>query len=238
MPLHQASPAVEARDLCRRFGRRWALARVDLSVQRGERLLIIGANGSGKTTLLRLISTALRPSRGELRILGIDTAGDLTAARRGIALLSHQTGLYEDLSARDNLRVLARLCEREVDAAALLARVGLDDRPGPVRAYSAGMRKRLQFAALLLQEPELALLDEPYSALDPQGMADISALIRALPGTVIVVSHQVRRAAEVCDRAVLLDGGLTRWEGPAEHAWHAWCLVHRPTDLPAARTAG
>lgn len=220
-------PAViQARDLSRRFGRRWAYARVDLTVQAGERLLLIGANGSGKTTLLRTFATLLRPSRGGLSLFGADPReSGLHAVRQRLGFFSHHIGLYEDLSARDNLDVLARLTGRQTtreETAAALQGVGLEDRPDPIRRYSAGMRRRVALASLLLKQPELALLDEPFSALDPSGMAQVADIIRTLPGTVVVTSHQVERAAALCDRAVLLQGGLIRWQGPAQQAWAAW----------------
>ncbi len=225
---------VEARGLSRRFGKRWAFARVDLTVRRSERWLILGANGSGKTTLLRALATAISPSLGRLRLFGQDPREDLAAARRRLALLSHRTGFYEDLTARDNLRVLARLAGHpDADLGAVLDRVGLEDRPDPVRAFSMGMRKRLALAAVIVQRPELVFLDEPFAALDPAGMEDVAALVRGLEGTVIVASHQVERAAALCDRALLMDAGLPRWTGPAHQAWMAWKAVQAPLAAAA-----
>ena len=224
-------PVIEAEQLCRRFGRRWAFARVDLQVEAGARLLVVGANGSGKTTLLRVLGTVLRPSQGKLRLFGTDPAQDPMAGRRRLALLSHHSGLYEDLSARDNLGVIARLGGHGAhDAAALLAQVGLDDRPDPIRAFSAGMRKRLQVATLLLQRPELVLLDEPFAALDPAGVDDVAALLRGLGATLVVTSHRIAKAAKLCDRAILLADGLPRWTGPAHDAVRAWSALHPGSD--------
>jgi heme exporter protein A len=222
-------PVVEARALSRRFGRRWAVARLDLALEPGERLLLLGANGSGKTTLLRLLSTLLGPSSGSLRIFGEDAWSRRAELRPRIGLLSHQPGLYEDLSGIDNLRVVARLLGREVPPE-LLARVGLEARPDPVRHWSSGMRKRLSLALLLLKEPALALVDEPFAALDPLGMDAVEALMRGLPGTVVVASHRVQRASAFCDRALLLDQGLPRWLGPAAQAWEAWRALHGAGD--------
>ena len=218
-------PVVETRGLSRRYGKRWVLARLDLTVEAGERLLVVGSNGSGKTTLLRILSTLLTASVGELRLFGMDPERDRTAIRERLALVSHQTGIYEDLSAMDNLRFLSRLTGRPVPPG-LLARVGLEERTYPVRQYSAGMRKRLALAGLLLQEPDLVLLDEPFAQLDPSGMDQIEGFIRELPGTVIVASHQVERAGRLCDRALLLHEGLPRWMGPAGEAWQAWQALH------------
>jgi len=219
------SLAVQATDLARRFGKRWALARLDLEVPEGQRLLVFGANGSGKTTLLRVLSTLLSPSTGQLKLFGREPREDLLAVRGRLGLVTHSAGLYEDLSARDNLAVQARLLGKPVPAD-ILERVGLDGRPDPVRAYSAGMRKRLSFALMLHKEPELVLLDEPFAALDPAGMDDVADLIRDLPGTVIVASHQVERTSALCDAALLLEGGLPRWSGPPTRAWEAWQALH------------
>jgi heme exporter protein A len=227
MPSPDTAPVVSATQLCRRFGRRWAYARVDLEVAAGERLLVVGANGSGKTTLLRSLATILRPSQGDLRLFGLDPWQHASHVRPRLALLGHSLGLYEDLSAGDNLRVVGRLADRPPpDTADLLGRVGLDDRPDPVRAYSAGMRKRLQVAALLVQKPDLILLDEPFAALDPAGVDDLADLISTLPGAVVMASHQILRASEICDRALLLEQGLPRWSGPASQALHAWRTLH------------
>jgi heme exporter protein A len=218
---------LRARDLGRRFGSRWAFARVDLELQPGERLLLAGGNGSGKTTLLRVLSTLLSPTRGALEHFGAPAGADPTAARRQLALLSHAPGLYEDLSGIDNLRVFARLLGASEPLPPLLERVGLDPaRAEPVRAWSAGMRKRLQIGLVLMQRPRLVLLDEPFASLDPRGFDQLSALIRELPGTVVLASHQLTMAGALCDRALLLDAGLPRWEGPAVDVGRAWKAVH------------
>lgn len=222
------SPLLETRELSRRFGQRWAFARVDLTVGPGDRLLLMGGNGSGKTTMLRVFSTLLRPSHGELRIFGLDPLREPMAVRSRLALLGHATGLYEDLDAMDNLTILARIGgHTRYDPADLLQRVGLDPRrKDPMRAFSAGMRKRLQVAALLLQDPDLVLLDEPFTALDPKGCDQIGALLSDLRGAIIIASHQLRRASALCKRAVLLADGVPRWRGPASDAERAWETLH------------
>lgn len=222
------STVVQAHGLARRFGRRWAVARLDLEVHAGERLLVFGANGSGKTTLLRLLSTLLAPSAGDLRLFGLEPRADAPEVRKRLAIVSHGLGLYEDLSGMDNLRVFGALMGRPADPELLVA-VGLERRPDPVRSYSAGMRKRLALALMLLKRPDLVLLDEPFAALDPAGMDQVAGLIRSLPGTVIVASHQIERASALCDRALLLEAGLPRWLGPAHQAWSAWKTLYGTT---------
>ena len=231
-PTPSPPPAVSCVGLARRFGRRWAFSRVELEVPAGQRVLVMGANGSGKTTLLKVISTLLAPSLGQLRVCGVDPAADPAAARRQLHLLSHSVGLYEDLSGEDNLRVFARILGiDDLDVDPVLRQVGLERRPDPIRAYSAGMRKRLQLAALLVKGPALTLLDEPFAALDPTGCAAVEGLIAGLPGAVMVASHQVVRAARLCDRALLMDQGAVRWMGPADEAVEAWRALHGGDDL-------
>jgi len=227
-PPAESTPVLACTDLSRRFGQRWAFARVNLTVAPRERVLLVGGNGSGKTTLLRVVSTILRPSHGSFTLFGLDPRNHPTAVRRRLALLSHHAGLYEDLDAHDNLRIIARLGGWALgDLDALIARVGLDPaRTDPLRAFSAGMRKRLQLAAMLLQKPDLVLLDEPFAALDPKGCDEVARIISELPGAVIIASHQLRRAASICDRALLLGDGVPRWTGPADDVERAWSALH------------
>jgi len=212
-------------NLSRRFGKRWAYARIDMSLQAGEKLLLIGANGSGKTTLLRSIATLLPPTLGSMKVFGQDPWKDRDFVRRKIGFLSHRTGLYEDLSAVDNLSVFASLMGKPIDqksAEILIQRVGLEIRPEPIKAYSAGMRKRASIALLLLKKPDLILMDEPFSALDPTGIDEVSQLLCEMDAAMILVSHQVERASKLCQRCILLENGLIRWQGDAGKAWDAW----------------
>ena len=213
---------VQASNLGRRFGRRWAVARLDLSIERGERVLIIGPNGCGKTTLLRVLSTLLPPHQGN-----IEWFGGTHKVRERIGMMGHDPGIYEDLSAVDNLRIFGRIMGADPDAIPnLLNTVGLDERPDPVNRYSAGMRRRLALALLLQKQPELALLDEPFAQMDPGGIAQVSSAIKALPGGVVIASHQVHHAAPLCTRAILMDEGQIRWAGPATQASNAWHALH------------
>lgn len=206
--------ALEIRDLSKRYGPHWALVRLNFDLSQGRSLLLTGHNGSGKTTLLRLLATALRPSFGTLRILGLDASVERDAIRREIGLLSHSSFLYEDLSAEQNLVLLARLLGHPSprDAAGeLLTRVGLSRRSGsPVRQFSAGMRKRLAIARLLLQAPRLALLDEPFGELDPAGIAQMERIVGALKEagtTLVLATHLVEQGEALCDSRLHLAQG-------------------------------
>ena len=221
---------IKTQNLSRQFGRRWAYARISLEVEAGEKVLLIGANGSGKTTLIRTFATLLSPTLGSLELFGKPTKGNLSTIRPRIGLISHNVGLYEDLSAVENLRFFGRLMGRELgrhEAEGLLESVGLEIRPDPIRCFSAGMRKRICIAFLQLKKPDLVLLDEPFSALDPQGMDELSGLIRNLSATLVIASHQVERAAALCQRAILLENAQIRWQGDASKAWKVWRIAQQ-----------
>lgn len=216
---HDSSPepaklAVEVADVSKRYGRRWALARVSYALPRGKSLLLTGHNGSGKTTLLRVIATALRPTAGTVRVLGRDVITERDTVRVDVALLSHASFLYEDLTAEQNLIVLGRLIgvPSPKDAAAtLLTRVGLTRRSdNPVRHFSAGMRKRLAIARLLLKAPRIALLDEPFGELDPGGILEMEQIIGELKQsgtTLVLATHLIEQGLNLCELRLHLQEG-------------------------------
>ena len=190
------------------------MARLSYTLPRGRSLLLTGHNGSGKTTLMRLIATALRPTAGKLSVLGLDVVEDKDAVRQRVALLSHASFHYEDLTAEQNVVLLARLLGEERPkeiAAALLNRVGLDRRSqSPVRQFSAGMRKRLAVARLLLKAPEIALLDEPFGELDPSGIAQMEGIIadmKAKGTTLVLATHLVEQGLALCEERLHLTEG-------------------------------
>jgi heme exporter protein A len=208
MPME--SLAVDASNLARRYGRRWALADVSFQLQRGQVMMVAGRNGSGKTTLLRILSTAIRANGGKASVAGHDLIEGRDEIRRQTALLSHYSYLYESLSARENLDIVARFCGATPPTAAL-DRVGLSSRANdPVSTFSAGMRKRLSFARVLLQNPSIAFLDEPFGQLDPEGFVLVEEVIAELKrggATVIVATHQVDRVARFADMQLMLENG-------------------------------
>lgn len=204
--------ALDVQDVSKRFGAHWALARLSFQLPVGGALLLTGHNGSGKTTLLRLLATALRPSSGRLTVLGLDAATAQEEIRARVGLLSHAHFVYDDLSGKENLEVLSRLLGRPRSAARdALGRVRLDasdDRP--VRFYSAGMRKRLALARLFLKAPEVALLDEPFGELDPEGIADVERAVtelRAAGVTLVLATHQIQQGLQLCDQRLHLETG-------------------------------
>ncbi len=198
--------------VARRFGRRWALAGVSFEVEPGEGVMLTGHNGSGKSTLLRCLATALRVHHGTIRVDGLPLWENRHQLRTRIGMLSHAGALYDDLSGEENLRVWARLGGIRQDLRALLERVGLGGRPEPVRTYSAGMRRRLALARLLLHRPSVVLLDEPYTALDAAGRQLVTALATELRddgATLFMATHLVDYARNVCGRRIeLMDGRL------------------------------
>jgi heme exporter protein A len=211
--------AVETIGLSRRYGRRWALSDVSLGVPAGSVVMLAGRNGSGKSTLLRVLATALRPDHGSARVAGHDVRHERELVRQRVALLGHYSFHYEALSARENLAVAASFLGRSRDAASVLARVGLESRADdPVSSFSAGMRKRLALARVLLQDAAVVLLDEPYGELDPPGFALLDGVIselRARAATVIMATHLVDRGRALCDHALLLEEGRLAWSGEA-----------------------
>jgi len=205
--------AVDVRDLSKRYGRHWALSRLSFQLAPGRSLLLTGHNGSGKTTLLRLIATATTQTAGDLTVLGQDARKERESIRRKVALLSHSNYLYEDLTSEQNLMILARLTgvpSARDRVRSLLTRVGLGTRDQPVRTFSAGMRKRLAIARLLLKAPTLALLDEPFGELDPAGVAEMEKIIGELKaqGTALILAtHLIEQGLALCEERLHLSEG-------------------------------
>lgn len=231
-------PAIVARELFRRYGRRYALLGVSFEVAEGALVMLAGRNGSGKSTLLRVLATALRPDGGEALIHGHDLLQETEAVRRQTALLSHRANLYEPLTALENLALHARLLGRDASRGALLERlreVDLAERADdPVSAFSAGMRQRLALCRVLLKDARIVLLDEPYGHLDPPGFRLVDRLLESLRAqgrTVLMATHLLARGRSLCDHALLLEAGRLDFAGPARD------LKEREGDAPFAEGA-
>jgi len=215
--------AIDVERLARRYGRRWALSDVSFHVPPATVMMVAGRNGAGKSTLFRVLSTAIRPDGGKATIGGFDVVRDREDIRRMTAMLSHQNYLYESLTARENLQVAAdHLGMRRNGVGELLEQVGLEARADDVvSTFSAGMRKRLSFARVLLQKPRIVFLDEPYGALDPPGFDLIDQVIRDLKSrgtTILMATHQWDRASRLSDNALVLEAGRVVWQGAANEA--------------------
>jgi heme exporter protein A len=207
-----AAPAIELRGVGRRYGERYALRDCSVTVEEGQTLVVFGPNGAGKSTLLRVLATLLRPHDGEATVLGEPLPRRDWAVRGKIGLLAHNSLLYRDLSARENLRFHARLHklpEERVDA--LLERTQLTGRADdPVRTLSKGLLQRVAVCRAILHDPPLLLLDEPRANLDPAAAALIEPLIgRASGRTRVVTSHDPAGGLAEADLALGLRNGRT-----------------------------
>jgi len=192
--MASTEPAVVCSGLVRRYGERRALDGIDLTLGQGQTLVVFGPNGAGKTTLLRVLATLLRPSDGVASLLGSDLRKEGWKVRSKIGFLGHQSLCYGDLTARENLRYHARLHgvgEPALRIEALLEQTGLSGRGDErVFGYSRGMLQRLAICRAVLHEPEVLLLDEPRSNLDPAAIEQVEPLIGAAAGrTRVIASH-------------------------------------------------
>lgn len=185
---------------------------VSFAVQQGEVVGLLGANGSGKSTVLRVLGTMLRPNAGSATVSGHDVVRDAAAVRREVGYLAHAPGLYDDLTARENLWFAADMLglpRAAVDP--VIERVGLvsaaDER---VRGFSAGMQRRLSLARLILRAPRVLLLDEPYANLDADGLARMNMMIGDVArqgGAALLALHELTPARDILSRTVTLSDG-------------------------------
>ncbi len=199
--------AVSARGLVQRFGATVALGPLDLELDGGERLAVLGGNGAGKTTLLRLLATAARPAAGRLELWGLDAVRHRERLRTRIGYLGHQLGLYPALSAAENLQFFATLYGLgRTEAAEALELAGLaavaTRRAGEL---SRGQLQRLGLARAVVHRPELLVLDEPDASLDAEGRALLARIAEGR--TLVLATHDLVLARRICGRALLLRGG-------------------------------
>ncbi len=212
---------IEVRGVSRRYGRRRALVRADLTCRAGEVVGLFGPNGAGKSTLLGIVSTLMRPTEGEVLFGGRPATEWNESLRARIGVLGHDLYLYADLTARENLEFFGRLYAvrnlgARVDASLDDAR--LTDRAGDrVGSFSRGLRQRLALARALLHEPRLVLLDEPFTGLDDESVALLSDRLRRLAASgaiVMMATHDFESADGLVDRPVCLRDGHVRVLGP------------------------
>jgi heme ABC exporter ATP-binding subunit CcmA len=210
--------AVAVEGVWKFFGDFPALRDIRLDASPGTCLALIGRNGAGKTTLLRIMAGFSRPMRGAVRILGHEPRE--TAARRRMGFIGHGISVYDELSAFENLSLYARLyglSDSKRAAMEWLERTGLERvRDGLVREFSRGMRQRLAVARAFLHDPQVLLLDEPFTALDDRAIALLQSLLRdalAAGKTVVMSTHQLREAMELATHVALLVRGKLGFQG-------------------------
>src|SRR3954468_13555833 len=229
-----SDPVVEALDLCRSYRSRTGIVRrerkdvdavrgVSFAIERGELFGLLGPNGAGKTTTIKMLITLLLPSAGTARVLGHDVVESPREVRRQIGyVFSGDRGLYERLSALDNLRYFSELYsvpprEQRQRIGELLELVGLSGREKErVEGYSRGMRQRLHIARGLLHRPEVLFLDEPSIGIDPIGARELRATVASLVQsgtTVLLTTHYMFEADELCDRIAVISDGRIVAEG-------------------------
>ena len=214
--------AVSIRKLSKVFGKNPVLKSLDLDLEKGEFAVIFGPNGAGKTTLLKLISTLITPTEGSVFVSGFNVVEEPEKARREIGLLSHESYLYGELSAKENLRFFGQMYgikaqELEERISSLLEDTGLvakkDER---VSTFSRGMKQRLSIARALLHRPSILLLDEPYTGLDPGASLVFENIIKSLEfqkSTKLMVSHDLERGFALSSRLLILNKGKFVYDG-------------------------
>jgi heme exporter protein A len=214
-------PVIRTVDLRKAFGTSIVLDGVCLEVPAGQTLAVLGANGAGKTTLVRIVATLSRPSRGRLWVAGFDAQREPERVRAAIGVIGHGACVYEDLTARENLRFWSTLAGRPAPAAAVaeaLAAVDLDRHADErARRFSEGMRRRLALARIVLARPRILLLDEPFAGLDQQGRKWLEEHLQAFKaggGTTLMVTHSLGTGLAVADRLAILAGGRVAFDTP------------------------
>ncbi|MEZ5333843.1 MAG: ABC transporter ATP-binding protein [Methanolobus sp.] len=212
---------ISIKGLSKIFGHRRALSNIDLDIEKGEFVAVFGPNGAGKTTLLKIMSTIIEPTKGNVLVNGIDAKKNPEKIRSIIGAISHETYLYDELTARENLVFFARMYGLEKDIIddrvdEILKSVNLlkraDERAG---SFSRGMKQRLSIARSMLHQPEILLMDEPYTGLDQHAAANFERVLMDTGSsdvTRIMITHNIERAFELCDRMLIMDRGEIRFD--------------------------
>lgn len=220
-----SEPLITVEKIDKTFGARWALRGVTFTIQQGEIVALVGPNGAGKTTLLRIIGTLSRANAGQIHIGKIPTATHANVARSAIGFVGHQTFMYDDLTAWENLNFYARLYDlpninQRVHQVA--ARVGIENRLNDVtRTLSRGLQQRLTIARMLLHEPAVLLLDEPYTGLDQVAADLLDQILAEAKGegrATLFSTHDLERGLAICDRAIIMKAGRVVHDLPRS-AW-------------------
>jgi len=219
---HSPTYLIDIQELVKAYDLLPVLRKLTLQVTHGEFVALLGPNGSGKSTLLRILCGLSRATAGSIRVGGWKLPDEIAAVRAQIGLVSHKSLLYDNLSAYENLRFFAQLYNlpnADARIAELLAQVGLQKRTHAlVRTFSRGMLQRLSIARALLHNPDILLLDEPYTGLDQDASAILDSLLKAAHDegrTIIMTTHDLNRAAILPTRIVILSRGVIGYDQPA-----------------------
>jgi len=218
-------PAVQTFGLTRMYGNIAALSGLDLTVNRGDLFGFIGSNGAGKTTTLRILATFLAPSAGRAQILGHDVVRDADAVRHVIGYMPDFFGVYKDMEVTEYLDFFGACykiptAQREKTVNDVLELVGLSEKKGAlIGALSRGMQQRLGLARVLIHDPQLLLLDEPASGLDPRARIEMMAILQELQRlgkTIIISSHILSELQTLCNRVAIIEKGKLIYSGPVQ----------------------
>ena len=208
-----AAPALKTNALSKAYGKRLAVDRLDLEVDRGELFGFLGPNGAGKTTTIRMSLGLIAPTSGSVEILGKEVRRHRTEILPRVGALVESPALYGYLSGRDNLRAVGDLLggatEKRIDEVLEIVQLKGRDRD-KVRTYSMGMKQRLGLALALLNDPDLLILDEPANGLDPAGIVEMRDLLRSLAAagkTVFISSHVLSEVEQICTRVAIINHG-------------------------------
>ena len=206
---------ISVKGLNKKFAGHVALQDINLDIEKGEFVIILGPNGAGKTTLLKVLETLVRPSSGSVEIGGMDLNRSALQIRKKIGAISHESYLYNDLTVEENLRFFGKMYGLSDDELTqriqlLLEQMHLEHRYlDRVSTLSRGMKQRLSIARSLIHDPEIILMDEPYTGLDLQSACNLEKLLleNSRKATVLMVTHDIDRAFLICDRIIILCDG-------------------------------
>src|SRR6266446_6772345 len=224
-PLSNGVPAVQTFALTRLYGTMVALDSLDLTINRGDLFGFIGSNGAGKTTTLRILATFLAPSAGHARVLGHDVVSDADAVRHVIGYMPDFFGVYKDMEVTEYLDFFGACykiptAQREKTVNDVLELVGLSEKKGAlIGALSRGMQQRLWLARVLIHDPQVLLLDEPASGLDPRARIEMMAILQELQRmgkTIIISSHILSELETLCNRVAIIEKGKLIYSGPVQ----------------------